>query len=178
MDTKLPNLAIDPQTTRAIVLTWPDHSLSWEAAAWLYNVFPPENVLGLCMHDLTQARNTAVRELVLKAPAEITDFVLMDRDMRPNELTWPVLQAEGDLVGCTYPVADMRRWSDPTAIHLGLVRVKRRVFEKLDPPWFQLTYNDDGTRRTNCECRYFCRKVIDAGFSVVRTGWCDHRAKT
>ncbi|MFO8013121.1 MAG: hypothetical protein R6X20_07430 [Phycisphaerae bacterium] len=37
-------LAIDPAKTRAIVLTWPDHSLTWEAAAWLYHLLPPENV--------------------------------------------------------------------------------------------------------------------------------------
>jgi len=41
-------LNIDPARTRAIVLTWPDHAITWEAAAWLYNILPPENVLALC----------------------------------------------------------------------------------------------------------------------------------
>ena len=80
------SLAIDPRKTRVIVLTWPDHALTWEAAAWLYNIFPPANVLALCATDLTAARNLSVRELILKAPPELTDFVLMDRDMRPGAI--------------------------------------------------------------------------------------------
>ena len=117
-----------------------------------------------------------MRELILKAPAEIRHFVLIDRDMRPGQLSLPVLQAAGDVVGCTYPVADMRRWADPAAIHLGLVRVRREVFEKIPSPWFRFEHTADGSRLQKCECLYFRDKAIEAGFSVVRAGWCDHKA--
>ena len=78
------DLALDLRRTRAIVLTWPDHSLTWETAAWLYHLLPPENILAFCGTDLIVARNLSIRELVLKASTEITDFIFMDRDMRPG----------------------------------------------------------------------------------------------
>ena len=170
-------LAIDPKKTRAIVLTWPDHSLTWEMAAWLYNIFPPANILGLCVQGIIEARNRSVAELVLKAPSEITDFVFMDRDMRPGRAAIEVLRAEGDVVACTYPTPRMETWADPTTLHMGLVRVKRRVFEAIEPPWFMFGYSPDGTRRAKCECGYFRDKAIEAGFKVVRAGWCGHGPK-
>ena len=171
------DLAIDPGRTRVIVLTWPDHALTWEAAAWLYNIFPPANVLALCATDLTAARNLSIRELVLKAPPEITDFVLMDRDMRPGAAAMPFLAADADVVGCEYPVPHMETWADPSAIHMGLVRVKRHVFERIDPPWFAFGHAPDGCAVSHCECAYFQQKVKQAGFKVVRAGWCGHDPK-
>ena len=177
LDAKRLNLAVRPETTRAVVLTWPDHGLTWEAAAWLYNLLPPENILAFCGRDLVVARNFVVKELCLGAPPEITDFVLMDRDMRPGAETLPVLQADADVVGCTYPIPHMKGWGDPTAIHMGLVRVRRKVFETVEPPWFLFGYAEDGTRLGQCECAYFRKKVLDAGFTVTRAGWCGHDAK-
>jgi len=171
------DLAIDPRRTRVIVLTWPDHAVTWEAAAWLYNIFPPANVMALCGTDLTAARNLSVRELVLKAPPEFTDFVLMDRDMRPGAPAMPFLAAAGDVVGCEYPVPHMETWADPAAIHMGLVRAKRHVFERISPPWFAFGHAPDGTALTHCECAYFANEVRQAGFAIVRAGWCGHDAK-
>jgi len=170
-------LNIDPTRTRAIVLTWPDHAITWEAAAWLYNILPPENVLALCATDLTAARNLSVRELVLKSPAEVTDFVFMDRDMRPGPAAMPFLAADADVVGCEYPVPHMETWADPAAIHMGLVRVRRPVFEKIEPPWFAFGHAPDGTSLTHCECAYFANKVKQAGFTIARAGWCGHGGK-
>ena len=171
------DLAIDPRKTRVIVLTWPDHSITWEAAAWLYNIFPPENVLALCGTDLTAARNLSVREIALKAPPEITDFVLMDRDMRPGPAAMPLLAADADVVGCEYPVPHMETWADPAAIHMGLVRVKRHIFERIAPPWFAFGHAADGCGLAHCECAYFQQKVKQAGFTIVRAGWCGHDPK-
>ena len=168
------NLAIDPAKTRAIVLTWPDHSLTWEAAAWLYNLLPPENVFALRQRDVALARNNAVKELCLKAPESVTDFLFMDRDMRPGAETMPVLQVPGDVVGCTYPIGHMAGWAAPEAIHMGLVRVSRACLAAIEPPWFAFGYSEDGTAMTGCECAYFVRKVLGAGFVVRRAGWCDH----
>ena len=170
-------LAIRPEATRAIVLTWPDHALTWEGAAWLYHLLPPENIIGFCGRNLVVARNAVVKELCLKAPPEITDFILMDRDMRPGQAALPMLQAEGDVVGCTYPIPHMAGWADPAMIHLGLVRIRRKVFEALQPPWFLFGYTEDGAGLGLCECGYFRDKVLEAGFTVTRAGWCDHDRK-
>ena len=166
--------AIDPAKTRAIVQCWPDRTITWEAAAWLYGVFPPQNIVAMCIRGIIQARNLAVREVVLKAPDEITDFVFMDHDMRPSMATMPFLRADADVVGCEFPIPHMEAWADPQAIHMGLVRVRRKVFEKIDPPWFRFEYSPDGSQLEKCECIYFRDKALAAGFSVVRAGWCDH----
>ncbi len=167
-------LAIDPARTRAIVLTWPDHSLTWEAAAWLYNLLPPQNVFALQQRDVALARNNAVKELCLKAPESITDFLFMDRDMRPGAAALPVLQVPGDVVGATYPIGNMASWAEPEAIHMGLVRVSRSCLAAIEPPWFAFGYSADGTAVTACECAHFARKAREAGFTVRRAGWCDH----
>lgn len=172
------DLAIDPRKTRAIVLTWPDHCLTWEAASWLYNILPPANILALHATDLTAARNLSVRELVLKAPSELTDFIFMDRDMRPGAAAMRFLAAQGDVVGCEYPVPHMETWADPAAIHMGLVRVKRHVWERIAPPWFAFGHAVDGTAVTHCECAYFANKVKQAGFTITRAGWCGHDGRS
>jgi hypothetical protein len=74
-----------------LVFTWggePFNSLSWDLAAWL-RMFPPENCLAVRRRDLVAARNWAFRELVLKAPARVQDFIFVDRDMRPGPRTMP-----------------------------------------------------------------------------------------
>jgi len=101
----------------------------------------------------------------------------MDRDMRPGQAALPMLQAEGDVVGCTYPIPHMAGWADPAMIHLGLVRVRRKVFETLEPPWFLFGYTEDGAGLGLCECGYFRDRALEAGFTVTRAGWCDHGPK-
>ena len=165
---------VAPEKIMAIVFTWPDHAVTWEAAAWLYNLLPPGNIFSIRGKDHQTIRNEAVVRMVLTAPPEIEQVVLMDRDMRPDGASVPVLQVPGDVAGCLYPIPDMRGWAQPDAIHLGLVRVARKVFEALDPPWFMRTYSKDATAWAQCECGSFAAKAREAGFSVARAGWCDH----
>ena len=170
-----PQLIAEPDRIMAVVFTWPDRSLTWEAASWLYNLLPPQNIYSFCGKDHQTARNQAVRDIILKAPPEIEHVVLMDRDMRPGPASLPVLQAEGDVVGSLYPIPNMGGWADPHAVHLGLVRVARKVFDVVPPPWFARVYNqEDMTRWAQCECHFFAQKALAAGFSVTRAGWCEH----
>ena len=167
------DLAIHPATTRVVVFTWPDRSVTWELAAWL-RMFPPENVFEWHAKHLIAARNQAMRRLCIEAPPEITDFVWVDRDMRPDPRSLPVLQAEGDLVGTMYPLANMETWATQDAVHMGLVRFSRKTVEAVAPPWFEFRYSPDGCAVTQCECGYFAEKVRKAGFAVVRAGWSEH----
>ncbi|MBE3123758.1 MAG: hypothetical protein IMZ65_03055 [Planctomycetes bacterium] len=169
-------LAIRPKATRVVVFTWPDGAMTWEASAWL-RLFPAENVFQMNVTHVIRARNRAMRDLCLKAPPAVTDFIWLDRDMRPGPAALPLLAAKGDLVGATYPIPNMAAWSDPTSIHLGLIRFNRLVAETVKPPWFQFEYAADGCELTQCECSYFTDKVKDAGLIVARAGWCHHDTK-
>ena len=170
-------LALRPATTRVMVFAWPDRSIAWEMAEWL-RMFPPDNCYSVCRKDVVAARNWAMRELVLKAPARIQDFVFVDRDMRPGPRTLPFLAAEGDLVGCAYPTGRPDTWASPTVVHAGLLRFDRKVVEALKDkaPWWQVTYSPDGCE-CGCECGSFQKKVQAAGLAVARAGWCGHREK-
>jgi len=64
----------------------------------------------------------------------VYEFFLADQDMRPDERTDPILSAVEDVVGCHYPGRRgpaEARWSDPTAIHMGMVRVSRAALAML-----------------------------------------------
>jgi hypothetical protein len=66
----------------------------------------------------------------LHASPDVTEVFFADRDMRPDEQTDPILTANGDVVGCRYPGRRgpaEARWSDPTAIHMGLVTATCRL---------------------------------------------------
>ncbi len=164
----------DPARALAIVFTWPDHAITWEAAAWLYGHLPPNRIFAFCGKDHQTARNEAVREIVLPRAGEIDHVILMDRDVRPGPATEPMLRTEGHVVGALYPLPDMRAWAQPDVVHLGLVRVAIEVFRRLDPPWFLRRYTADGTRWAQCECAYFAERAREAGFTVTRAGWCEH----
>jgi len=162
------------ERTRLIIFAWPDRTYTDEIARWSRN-FPPENVL-LAGRDGGHAfaRNAAVEELVKPAPKDITDFIFIDRDMRPGDATVPFLGPDADVVGCLYPVGNMAGWAEPDALHCGLLRFSRKVVDQLPLPWFAFEYDDVG-RVVKCECETFRNKVKAAGLSIARAGWCGHK---
>jgi hypothetical protein len=174
----------DREKAAAVVLTWPDDALTTQAARWLWAHLRPDRVWTVrSKGGIDVVRCRVVADLCLKAPLEIEEFVFMDRDMRPDAATEPFLQAAGDVVACEYPIPDMRAWGRPGAMHMGLVRVKRKVLEALAAerdaagrpiPLFFFPRTADGTRVTACECAWFAERVRKAGFSIVRAGWCGH----
>ncbi len=167
--------SFDPEHARAVVLSWPDRSLTFEAARWLFQLLPGGNVVSVSARDIERARNLAVRDVCLASPAEVEAFIFIDRDMRPDPAkVRPWVEAEADVVACEYRCHNTAAWSEPWGFHMGLVRVTRRVLETVKPPWFAFGRTADGARITSCECMHFARKVREAGFEVVRAGWCGH----
>ena len=171
MDTET---AIRFERTRLVIFAWPDRTYTDEIARWARN-FPPENVfLAGKPGGHVVARNDAVAELVKPAPKEITDFIFIDRDMRPYPITAHFLAPDADVVGCLYQTEGMMGWAEPDAVHCGLLRFNRRVADTLPLPWFSFTYCPDG-RVDRCECLSFKDRVKAAGFTIARAGWCGHK---
>jgi len=174
-------ILVKPAQSRVIVFTKAPGesftSLSWNLAGWL-RMFPPENCFEVNKRDLVAARNTAFRDLCLKAPSGIEHFIMVDRDMRPGPAALPFLQVEGDLVGCMYDTGQPGTWAKPDAVHGGLFRFNRKVVTALasQAPWWQFGYSPDGCD-FQCECGSFQKKVQDAGLRCARGGWCGHRDK-
>lgn len=176
------------QHIAVVAFVWPDDSLTTQAADWLAAHFPRENVLRvLAKGPIDVVRSNAALNLCLKLPDRFTEFLWMDRDMRPDAqgAAEPFLAADGDVVACEYPVHNVRAWAGPDALHLGLVRIKRKVFETLAAerdergqpiPLFAFPRTPDNTRVLGCECAWFAGRVLKAGFKIVRAGWCGHGA--
>lgn len=101
-------------------------------------------------------------------------LIMLDDDIVPVDGTEEFIRAQGDIVGA-------RAWSrkghesHPMSFSMAAVKIHRRVIEQIPPPWFQFTFNEDGTRLTQCECAYFWRRASEAGFDVIRAGKVGHR---
>jgi hypothetical protein len=124
----------DPGKTRVIVLTWPDAAMTVEAMRWIWTHWKnhPQNIIAHCQKaPVDVVRCKAVEMYCLKAPPEIEQFIFMDRDMRPGQDSNPVLVTPGDVAACQYPTPRLCDWSDPRALHMGLVRFSRKVIETL-----------------------------------------------
>ena len=104
------------------------------------------------------------------------DAILMiDGDMVPLDDTGAVLSAPGPLVFCRH-VSQLGKeieWQNQ-GIPTGCVRIARRVFERLDEPWF--VYETDATIRlvTCCEAATFTKKCVAAGFNPKPAGRIGH----
>lgn len=107
-------------------------------------LFPPSGLDRLFAHDL--------------------DIVAADYRKRAapyGKVGWPldgVTDPEGGLV-------------ERTALGLGFMLIRRRVFEKVPRPWFARIYSGEteANRGVMTEDYFFCLKAREAGFKV----WCD-----
>jgi hypothetical protein len=170
-----------PESRMAIVLTWPDDSITWELSKWLQRHFLPDKQIRVCQRGpIDSVRCGVVFDYCLNAPPEVSEFIFIDRDMRPDERTDPILEAEGDVVGCEYPLSQPQA---ADAIHLGLVKVKRTVLEVMAAehdkdgrpiPIFAFSRSADNARITGCECRWFVKRAVGLGFEVRRAGFSHH----
>jgi GT2 family glycosyltransferase len=52
------------------------------------------------------------------------------------------------------------------AVGMTGVLIKRHVFEKIEPPYFEVLYKDNGTQTDLGEDYYFSRKCKEAGFKI------------
>jgi len=176
----------DRDRAAALVLTWPDNSITVELHDFLASHYRPDRTYRYSSRDqIDIVRCRSVVEIVARMPPDVEEVTFIDRDMRPGRGVAPFMQAVGDVVACEYPVGNPQSWADPGAFHMGLVRVGRYVLDALlaercpetgkPIPLFWFPRTEDNTRKTACECVWFARRVVKAGFRVVRAGWCGHR---
>ena len=101
-------------------------------------------------------------------------LIMVDDDMVPLPETEALLEAKGDIVGAR-AAARSGHESHQGSLSMGCVKVHRRVVEGIAPPWFEFAYTADGAEVASCECLYFWRKALDAGFTIVKSGVIGHR---
>ena len=48
-------------------------------------------------------------------------------------------------------------------VHNDVLLLSRKCLQAIEPPWFFFKTNDKGTQVTECPCRWFSRKIKEAG---------------
>lgn len=166
---------IQPRNTLVFVFAYPDNSLTFECDTWLRRRFPWRNIAAVNVKGIIPARNKAVKKF-LSTDARFTDAIFIDRDMRPGPMADPMLCLPHDIACCRYKTGDSSdiHWHLPNAFHLGLSRIRRKVFEKMTAPWFDMPLLKDGTGFELCECTNFHMHAERLGFTSCHAGWAEH----
>jgi hypothetical protein len=140
-------------------------------------------------------------ELARQALEEKADYLLwLDSDMRfPRETIGHLILRDKPIVAANYatrrmpvkPVAMMdnngeigRVYTAPDSeglqpvdyIGMGVMMVKREVFEKVEAPWFAIPYSTIGNHYIG-EDVFFCRKAREAGYEVLVDHDLSHQVK-
>jgi hypothetical protein len=140
-------------------------------------------------------------ELARQALEEKADYLLwLDSDMRfPRETIGHLMLRDKPIVAANYatrrmpvkPVAMMdndgeigRVYTAPDSeglqpvdyIGMGVMMVKREVFEKVEAPWFAIPYSTVGQHYIG-EDVFFCRKAREAGYEVLVDHDLSHQVK-
>ncbi len=159
----------------AVVLTYPDHSLTVEAARWLFPRFG-KRIHTVCRKGRIDVVRCAVARDLLAEYPKIDWWLWMDRRARPSARSDAILDAVGDVVACD--VLGERKDQPPWQIHMDLVRIATPVLKALMSPdaggkhipvW-KITTTADGTAEVDCECSWFSVRAREGGFTVVRAG--------
>jgi hypothetical protein len=140
-------------------------------------------------------------ELARQALEEKADYLLwLDSDMRfPKETIGHLILRDKPIVAANYatrrmpvkPVAMMddkgkigRVYTAPDSeglqpvdyVGMGVMMVKREVFEKIEAPWFAIPYSTIGNHYIG-EDVFFCKKAREAGFEVLLDHDLSHQVK-
>ena len=140
-------------------------------------------------------------ELARQALEEKADYLLwLDSDMRfPRETIGHLMLRDKPIVAANYatrrmpvkPVAMMdnngeigRVYTAPDSeglqpvdyIGMGVMMVKREVFEKVEAPWFAIPYSTVGNHYIG-EDVFFCSKAREAGYEVLVDHDLSHQVK-
>ena len=118
-------------------------------------------------------RNQQIRQFLERT--QLPWIWLIDDDMVPVPETMALLDTGADVAGCAY----VSRTGDPAHSREGEVgaaclRISRRALTAAGPPWFAITASADGTSIEECECKYFSRRMREAGFQAVTIGRVGH----
>lgn len=116
--------------------------------------------IGSQEYGIDVARNQDVfRFLHEDVPAGRTHLLMIDYDMVPLGPTKEILTEEGDLLGCGY-VGHQGSPGHIAEIGCGFMRVSFELLTCIEKPWFQTRYDENLTRRLECECSEFYRKAL------------------
>jgi len=130
-----------------------------------------------------EARNRLVEAMLKEKIAEYILFNDPDTIYKPLDVQY-LVDADKDIISGIYvqkgkehypvfgklvgnKIAYAKNWQknriiEVDGIGFGLVLIKRRVFEKIPPPWFHREYKGEIIG----EDLYFCRKAKDYGFKI------------
>ena len=166
-----------------VVHCYPTNHADHRLMRWLCEFGVPwEQMAFGCVLGIPQAYNQGVRKALDSGKSHL---IFADHDVIPvgrttaHPATDTFLDAcEADIVCCPCRLDIPGEWADPNTFHCGLWRITRDALLKISPPWFQFTYNGDGTELRQCVCAYFAEKARAAGLNIVRQGWADHKVKT
>lgn len=161
---------LDPERALVIVMDWPNQSVNSSLMMWLMGRFPLESIKTITRKDQVCARNTAIRDIAMKAPTRFSDFVMFDNDMRPTAYTDHLFEPLADIVCIQCDHGHGGAWSRPTDFHCNGFRFTRKVLENIPLPWFAKTYSEDGCDLTGCSCQHFRDLALEAGMTIQRSG--------
>jgi len=127
------------------------------------------------------ARNqNIVRFLREDVPNGRKHLLMIDKDMVPLPATDAILKAEGDLLYCGYVDREgSAGHCSPTGFGAACFRASATMLQKMQdegvaPPWFEMGYNPERTRRTHCECLDFQRRAAKVGVKSQMAGVIGH----
>lgn len=167
----------------------PEYVPAAQSFAWgcLHGYTKTAEIVPIIMmgQDPAHARNQMAAAFLEKA-CEAVLFVDCDMLFPPNALD-RLLAHDLDIVGADYrrraapygkigwPLKDVPEPEsglvERVALGLGLLLIRRRVFDGLSQPWFARIYSGETEANKGCmtEDYFFCLKAREAGFKV----WCD-----
>ena len=118
--------------------------------------FPKETIGHLILRDKPiVAANYATRRMPVK-PVAMTD--------------------DDGKIGRVYTAPDSEGLQPVDYIGMGVMMVKREVFEKIEAPWFAIPYSTVGNHYIG-EDVFFCRKAREAGYEVLVDHDLSHQVK-
>lgn len=131
---------------------------------------------GSSEHGIAAARNQTVNDYLSRA--EGFEYLLtIDADMVPLRESAAILRRDaGPLIYCGYCGRDGSpgHFGDGN-LGAGFMRVHRTVFEKASKPWFLMSYNKEHDVKEECECLWFNRRALIAGYTSQMVGIVGHR---
>ncbi len=156
------------------------HAITQTARAWLSQRFAATIADAVCIAESPYicARNLAVRDVVLPRAGQFDFALFIDNDVTPTHPgTDAFLRLDADVAACECRMPLPGAWDRPDAFHTPLWWCRMEVLRRIEAPWFLFAYGPDGCSLRECDCRYFARKVLAAGFSIAHGGHCGHHAE-
>lgn len=147
------------------------------ASLWLLKIFPKENIYRINISPYICARNAPIRNIILPNLDRFDDILSIDFDVTPTVGASRFLSTPGDVVACKVKTDNPHAWDLPTSFHTPFWRARTKVFAAIEPPWFSFPYSKDGCKMLSCDCEYFAKKALAAGFTVTHGGHSGHQCK-